>query len=135
MIFARKNSTPKKAQDDTKIPSLFDLEQKPWFMDLLRLSNDELIRIYSTITNDYEFAKNAWYIPLGDDKRCPIMIAKGHKTPCTLEAMAEFEDIARTLEEQYRRFIDAWDFGYVTKSDIKDAILAIFQLRTIEIVE
>jgi len=52
-----------------------------------------------------------------------------------LEAMAEFEDIARTLEEQYRRFIDAWDFGYVTKSDIKDAILAIFQLRTIEIVE
>jgi hypothetical protein len=135
LIFARKNRTPKKAQEDTKIPSISDLEKEPWFMDLLGLSNDELIRIYSTITNDYEFAKNAWYIPLGDDKRCPIMIAKGHKTPCTLEAMAEFEDIARTLEEKYRRFIDAWDFGYVTKSDIKDAILAIFQLRTIEIVE
>lgn len=134
MIFARKNSSAR-ARVKTEIPSIFDLEKKPWFMDLLLLSNDELIRIYSTITNDYEFAKNAWYIPLGDDKRCPIMIAKGHKTPCTLEAMAEFEDIARTLEEQYRRFIDAWDFGFVTKSDIKDAILAIFQLRTIEIVE
>lgn len=134
MIFARKNNSQKKAQD-TKIPCVSDLEKKPWFMDLQRLSNDELIRIYGTITNDYEFAKNAWYIPLGDDKRCPIMIAKGHKTPYTLEEMAEFEDVARALEEQYRRFIDAWDFGYITKTDIKEAILALFQLRTIEIVE
>ena len=104
-------------------------------MDLSRLSNDELIRIYSTIMNDYDFAKNAWYMPLGDDKRCPIMIAKGHKTPYTLEDMAEFQDVAKTLEEQYRRFIDAWDFGYITKNDIKGAILALFQLRTIEIAE
>ena len=135
MIFARKSSSPKKAREDTKVPSISDLEKKPWFMDLQRLSNEELIRIYSTITNDYEFAKNAWYIPLGDDKRCPIMIAKGHKTPYTLEEMAEFEDVARILEEQYRRFIDAWDFGYITRTDIKGAILALFQLRTIKIVE
>jgi hypothetical protein len=74
-------------------------------------------------------------MPLGDDKRCPIMIAKGHKTPDTLEEMTEFQDVAKTLEEQYRRFIDAWDFGYITKSDIKGAILALFQFRTIEIAE
>jgi hypothetical protein len=135
LIFARKSSSPKRAREDTKVPSVSDLEKKPWFMDLQRLSNEELIRIYSTITNDYEFAKNAWYIPMGDDKRCPIMIAKGHKTPYTLEEMAEFEDVARILEEQYRRFIDAWDFGYITRTDIKGAILALFELRTIKIVE
>jgi hypothetical protein len=135
LIFARKSSSPKRAREDTKVPSVSDLEKKPWFMDLQRLSNEELIRIYSTITNDYEFAKNAWYIPMGDDKRCPIMIAKGHKTPYTLEEMAEFEDVARILEEQYRRFIDAWDFGYITITDIKGAILALFELRTIKIVE
>ena len=134
LIFARKNSSAK-AREKTEIPSIFDLEKKPWFMDLLLLSNDELIRIYSTITDDYDFAKNAWYMPLGDDKRCPIMIAKGHKTPYTLKEMAEFQDVAKTLEEQYRRFIDAWDFGYITKTDIKEAILALFQLRTIEIAE
>jgi hypothetical protein len=104
-------------------------------MDLSGLSNDELIRIYSTITNDYDFAKNAWYIPLGEDKRCPIMIAKGHRTPYTLEEMTEFQEVARTLEEQYRRFIDAWDFGHISRNDIKEAILALFQLRTIEIAE
>ena len=135
MIFARKNGSAKKARKETEIPSIFDLEKKPWFTDMLLLSNDELIRIYSTISNDYDFAKNAWYIPLGDDKRCPIMIAKGHKTPYSLEEMAEFQDVARTLEEQYRRFIDAWDFGYISITDIKEAILAIFQLRTIEIAE
>lgn len=117
------------------IPPISVLEKKPWFMDLSGLSNDELIRIYSTLTNDYEFAKNAWYVPLGEDKRCPIMIAKGHKTPDTLEGMAEFQDVARNLEEQYRRFIDAWDFGEITKTDVKVAVLALFQLRTIEIAE
>ena len=120
---------------EIRIPPISVLEKKPWFMDLSGLSNDELIRIYSTLTNDYEFAKNAWYVPLGEDKRCPIMIAKGHKTPDTLEGMAEFQDVARTLEEQYRRFIDAWDFGEITKTDIKEAVLALFQLRTIEIAE
>ena len=124
-----------KVRKEFKIPPISILEKKPWFMDLSGLSNDELIRIYSTLSNDYEFAKNAWYVPLGDDKRCPIMIAKGHKTPNTLEGMAEFQDVARTLEEQYRRFIDAWDFGEITKADMKEAVLALFQLRTIEIAE
>src|SRR5215207_5032400 len=86
LIFARKNSSAK-AREKTEIPSIFNLEKKPWFMDLLLLSNDELIRIYSTITNDYDFAKNAWY------------------------------------------------FGHITKTDIKEAILVLFQLRTIEIAE
>jgi hypothetical protein len=134
-MFTRRHSSATKNEKERKIPSISDLQKKPWFIDLSRLSNEELIRIYSTITNDYDFAKNAWYIPLGDDKRCPIMIAKGHKTPYTLEEMAEFQDVAKALEEQYRRFIDAWDFGYITKTDIKGAILALFQLRTIEIVE
>lgn len=135
MIFTRKNSNATKAKSEAKIPPIANLEKEPWFIDLLGLSNDELMRIYCTITNDYDFAKNAWYMPLGDDKRCPIMIAKGHKTPDTLEEMAEFQDVARTLEEQYRRFIDAWDYGHITKTDIKKAILALFQLRTIEIIE
>jgi hypothetical protein len=134
-MFTKKISGENKASKEIRIPPISVLEKKPWFMDLSGLSNDELIRIYSTLTNDYEFAKNAWYVPLGDDKRCPIMIAKGHKTPDTLEGMAEFQDVARTLEEQYRRFIDAWDFGEITKTDVKGAILALFQLRTIEISE
>ncbi len=134
-MFARKNGVATKTKKRIEIPPIAALEEKPWFMDLSGLSNDELIRIYSTITNDYDFAKNAWYVPLGDDKRCPIMIAKGHKTPYTLEEMAEFQEVARCLEEKYRRFIDAWDFGHITKTDVKEAILALFQLRTIEIAE
>jgi hypothetical protein len=134
-MFTRRHSNTTKNEKEVKIPSTSDLQKKPWFMDLSRLSNDELIRIYSTITNDYDFAKNAWYMPLGDDKRCPIMIAKGHKTPYTLEEMAEFQEVAKALEEQYRRFIDAWDFGHITKTDIKGAILALFQSRTMEIAE
>ena len=134
-MFSKKISGENNASKESRIPPISVLEKKPWFMDLSGLSNDELIRIYSTLTNDYEFAKNAWYVPLGDDKRCPIMIAKGHRTPDTLEGMAEFQDVARTLEEQYRRFIDAWDFGEITKTDVKEAVLALFQLRTIEISE
>ena len=134
-MFTRKNSNATKAKSEAKILPITNLEKEPWFIDLLGLSNDELMRVYCTITNDSDFAKNAWYIPLGDDKRCPIMIAKGHRTPVTLKEMAEFEDVARTLEEQYRRFIDAWDFGHITKTDIKKAILILFQLRSIQIVE
>jgi hypothetical protein len=134
-MFTRKNSNATKAKNEAKILPITNLEKEPWFIDLLGLSNDELMRVYCTITNDSEFAKNAWYIPLGGDKRCPIMIAKGHRTPVTLKEMAEFEDVARTLEEQYRRFIDAWDFGHITKIDMKTAILTLFQLRSIQIVE
>lgn len=134
-MFTKMINRENMAIKEIRIPPISVLEKKPWFMDLSGLSNDELIRIYSTLTNDYEFAKNAWYVPLGEDRRCPIMIAKGHKTPDTLEGMAEFQDVARNLEEQYRRFIDAWDFGEITKTDVKVAVLALFQLRTIEIAE
>jgi hypothetical protein len=134
-MFTKMINRENMAIKEIRIPPISVLEKKPWFMDLSGLSNDELIRIYSTLTNDYEFAKNAWYVPLGEDKRCPIMIAKGYKTPDTLEGMAEFQDVARNLEEQYRRFIDAWDFGEITKTDVKVAVLALFQLRTIEIAE
>jgi hypothetical protein len=134
-MFTRKNSDATKAKSEAKILPITNLEKEPWFIDLLGLSNDELMRVYCTITSHSAFAKNAWYMPLGEDRRCPIMIAKGHRTPVTLKEMAEFEDVARTLEEQYRRFIDAWDYGYITKTDIKNAILTLFQLRSIQIVE
>jgi hypothetical protein len=107
-----------------------------WFMDLQKLSNDELMRIYNIITTDkYEFAKNAWYIPLAGDKRCPIMVAKGYQAPQSPEKMAEFEYTAKILEKDYQRFIDAWDFGYITKNTIERAILAILELRSIAIME
>jgi hypothetical protein len=113
-----------------------DFENEPWFMDLQKLSNDELMRIYNIITTDkYEFAKNAWYIPLAGDKRCPIMVAKGYEAPQSPEKMAEFEDTAKILEKDNQRFIDAWDFGYITKYTMEMAVLAILELRTIAIME
>jgi hypothetical protein len=113
-----------------------DFENEPWFMDLQKLSNDELIRICNIITTDrYEFAKNAWYIPLAGDKRCPIMVAKGYEAPQSPEKMAEFEDTAKILEKEYRRFIDAWDFGYITRYIVEKAILSILELRSIAIME
>jgi hypothetical protein len=113
-----------------------DFQNEPWFLDLQKLSNDELMRMYNLITtNRYEFAKNAWYIPLAGDKRCPIMVAKGYEAPKSPEKMVEFEDTAKILEKDYQRFIDAWDFGYITKNVIERAILAILELRSIAIVE
>jgi hypothetical protein len=92
--------------------------------------------MYNTITTDrYEFAKNAWYIPLAGDKRCPIMVAKGYEAPMTPDKMVEFQDMAKILEQEYKRFIDAWDFGYITKRIIEKAILAILELRSIVIIE
>lgn len=87
------------------------------------------------LTNRYEFAKNAWYIPLEDDQRCPIMVAKGYSSPDTPKKMIEFEDIAKVLEQDYRNFIDAWDFGYITIRDIEMSILKILEERNIEIAE
>jgi hypothetical protein len=113
-----------------------DFESQPWFMDLQKLSNDELMRIYNIITTErYEFAKNAWYIPLARDKRCPIMVAKGYNAPQSPEKMVEFEDTAKVLEKDYQRFIDAWDFGYITNYTMAKAILAILELRSIAIME
>ena len=109
---------------------------EPWFMDLQKLANEELMRMYTLISDGrYRFAKNAWYIPLGMDLRCPIMVAKGFRSPDALDRMAEFEDTAKSLEGEYRHFIDAWDFGYITQKDIENAILKILEERNIAISE
>jgi hypothetical protein len=112
------------------------LLDEPWFIDLQKLTNDELIRMYTMIADGrYRFVKNAWYIPIGGDQRCPIMVAKGFRSPDTLDRMAEFQDTAKVLEDEYRNFIDAWDFGYITKKDIEKAVLKILEARNIEITE
>lgn len=112
------------------------LEKERWLIDLQKLSNDELMRMYNTITTRrYEFAKDAWYIPLEGDKRCPIMIAKGYRTPDSPEKMVEFQETAKILEQEYRRFIDAWDFGQITKEDLEEAVLDILEARSIAIIE
>lgn len=116
--------------------TLTKLGNERWLTDLQKLSNDELMRMYNTLsTGRYEFAKDAWYIPLEGDKRCPIMIAKGYKTPDSPEKMVEFQETAKILEEEYRRFIDAWDFGQITKYDLEKAILNILEARSIAIIE
>jgi hypothetical protein len=117
------------------------IQQKPpaeelWYADLAKLSNDELMRMYTMIKDGmYEFARNAWYIPIGGDQRCPIMVAKGFRSPDTLAKMAEFQDTAKVLEDEYRNFIDAWDFGYITTKEIEEAVLKILEERNIEITE
>jgi hypothetical protein len=117
------------------------VQQKPpaeelWYTDLAKLSNDELMRMYTMIKDGrYEFARNAWYIPIGGDQRCPIMVAKGFRSPDTLTKMAEFQDTAKVLEDEYRNFIDAWDFGFITTKNIEQAVLKILEERNIEITE
>jgi hypothetical protein len=113
-----------------------DYGNKLWFLDLKELNNDELIRMYNMIKfEDYEFAKNAWYIPLEKDQRCPIMIAKGYHTPDTPKKIIEFEEIAEILEKKFRNFIDAWDLGQVTKLDVSTSILQILESRNIKVLE
>ena len=108
----------------------------PWFNDLSKLTNEELIRMYNVIsTGSYEFAKNAWYFPIGGDQRCPIMIAKGYKLPITSNEMIDFQDIALGLEKQFKEFVDAWDYGKITIRDIEYAILELFELRSIKIIQ
>lgn len=119
--------------DASLLPSLIG---EPWYADLEKLSNEELIRMYTMVADGrYRFAKNAWYIPLGFDQRCPIMVAKGFRSPDTLDSMAEFQGTAKILESEYRHFIDAWDFGYITERDIEKAVLRILESRNIEISE
>ena len=109
---------------------------EPWFLDLQKLNNEELMRMYTMISDRrYRFVKNAWYIPIGGDQRCPIMVAKGFRSPDTLNRMAEFQDTAKMLEGEFRNFIDAWDFGYITERDIENAILNILESRNIAITE
>jgi hypothetical protein len=107
-----------------------------WFADLHKLSGDELMRIYNIIkSGDYEFAKDAWYNPLEIDRRCPIMVAKGYRTPDTPENMIEFQDTAKVLEDEFRAFIDAWDFGIISVHDIETAIIYLLECASIEIAE
>jgi len=114
---------------------LAELDEQ-WFDDLQKLSNEELMRMYNILsTGHYEFAKDAWYIPLEGDKRCPIMIAKGFKPPDSPQKMVEFQETAKMLEQEYRRFIDAWDFGQITQLDLEKAILDILEARSIAIIE
>jgi hypothetical protein len=109
---------------------------EPWYADLQKLTNEELMRMFTMISDGhYRFAKNAWYIPIGGDQRCPIMVAKGYRSPDTLDRMAEFQDTAKLLENDFRNFIDAWDFGYITEHDIEKAILKILESRNIAITE
>ncbi len=134
MLFG--NNGARERVDSTGENMLAEFENESWFLDLQKLSNEELMRMYNLITtNRYEFAKNAWYIPLAGDKRCPIMVAKGYEAPQSPEKMIEFEDTAKILEKDYQRFIDAWDFGYITKDIIEKAILAILEIRSIAIIE
>ena len=113
-----------------------ELDEQRWLNDLQKLSNEELMRMYNTLsTGRYEFAKDAWYIPLEGDKRCPIMIAKGFKSPNSPQKMVEFQETAKMLEQEYRRFIDAWDFGLITQHDLEKAILDILEARSIAIIE
>ncbi len=113
-----------------------NLLEQEWYADLQKLTNEELMRMYTMIADgQYRFAKNAWYIPIGEDQRCPIMVAKGFRSPETLGKMAEFQDTAKVLEGEFRSFIDAWDFGYITEKDIEKAILKILESRNIEITE
>lgn len=108
----------------------------PWFDDLNKLTNEELMRMYNVIsTGTYEFAKNAWYFPIGGDQRCPIMIAKGYKRPTTSNEMIDFQDIALILERQFKEFVDAWDYGKITTRDIENAILELFEIRSIKIIQ
>ena len=107
-----------------------------WYSDLQKLSGDELLRMYNMIKDGrYEFARDAWYVPIGGDHRCPIMVAKGFRSPETLAKMAEFQDTAKVLEAEYRHFIDAWDFGYITIRDIERAVLKILEERNIEVAD
>jgi hypothetical protein len=109
---------------------------EPWYVDLQKLTNEELMRMYTMISDgNYRFAKNAWYIPIEKDHRCPIMVAKGYRSPDTLDRMAEFQNTAKLLESDFSHFIDAWDFGYITEQDIEKAILKILESRNIAITE
>lgn len=115
---------------------LTSIAEEPWYLDLEKLANEELMRMYTMLADGrYKFARNAWYIPLGTDQRCPMMVAKGFRSPDTLDRMAEFQDTAKTLEAEYRNFIDAWDFGWITHRDIERAILKILESRNIAITE
>jgi hypothetical protein len=49
--------------------------------------------------------------------------------------MIDFQDIALSLEKQFKEFVDAWDYGKITVRDIEYAILELFELRSIKIIQ
>jgi integrase len=125
-----------KSRQNDYVSPLIKFANEPWFTDMQKLSNDELMRMYNAmITGRYEFAKHAWYVPLAGDLRCPIMVAKGYNAPDTPEKMVGFQETTKLLEQEYQRFIDAWDFDYISKRDIQNAIMTILELRSIKIAE
>ncbi|MGH9992744.1 MAG: hypothetical protein ACREAZ_08885, partial [Nitrososphaera sp.] len=72
--------------------------KEAWYGDLQKLTHEEVIRMYTVIADGrYTFARNAWYVPIGGDQRCPIMVAKGFRSPDTLDRMVEFQDTAKLL--------------------------------------
>lgn len=130
MLFGSKNDNKEGGRPASSFAN------EPWYIDLQKLTNEELMRMYTMISDGhYRFAKNAWYIPIEKDHRCPIMVAKGYRSPDTLDRMAEFQDTAKMLESDFLNFIDAWDFGYITEQDIEKAILKILESRNIAITE
>lgn len=130
MLFGSKNGSKEGGRPDSSFVN------EPWYMDMQKLTNEELMRMYTMISDGhYRFAKNAWYIPIEKDHRCPIMVAKGYRSPDTLDRMAKFQDTAKMLESDFLNFIDAWDFGYITEQDIEKAILKILESRNIAITE
>lgn len=130
MLFGNKNGSKEEGR------SVSSFVNEPWYTDLQKLTNEELMRMYTMISDgQYRFAKNAWYIPIEKDHRCPIMVAKGYRSPDTLDRMVEFQDTAKLLERDFLNFIDAWDFGYITEQDIEKAILKILESRHIAITE
>jgi hypothetical protein len=130
MLFGSKNGSKEGGRPASSFVN------EAWYMDLQKLTNEELMRMYTMISDGhYRFAKNAWYIPIEKDHRCPIMVAKGYRSPDTLDRMAEFQDTAKMLESNFLNFIDAWDFGYITEQDIERAILKILESRNIAITE
>ncbi|MCD6038202.1 MAG: hypothetical protein K0S67_2091, partial [Nitrososphaeraceae archaeon] len=49
-----------KSRKNNYISPVVKFETEPWFSDMQKLSNDELMRMYdAVITGRYEFAKNA----------------------------------------------------------------------------
>ena len=131
-MFLVRNKEKGVLAEDSQSRTLFG----PWFDDLNKLTNEELMRMYNVIsTGSYEFARNAWYFPIGGDQRCPIMIAKGYKLPITSNEMIDFQDIALGLEKQFKEFVDAWDYGKITTRDIENAILELFEVRSIKIIQ
>ncbi|MGH9978743.1 MAG: hypothetical protein ACRD8Z_23360, partial [Nitrososphaeraceae archaeon] len=59
----------KKEKDAVRRKGQQSVPYGPWFNDLNKLTTEELMRMYNVIsTGSYEFAKNAWYFPIGGDQ-------------------------------------------------------------------